>query len=181
MILDGLRAEGPKVMEALNRYVEQHGAEWEAKTGKRIGRDLRGVSYGWANYLMCDYVITPVFKRRGRLVDIEPVFDETGRRVGSKPILQDETGRFEGEIVGWQFIHLEPNVGIGLWDRYNLREEANERIRSLRESRPFDWNRVGQSDRIVLRSYVLSGEEYLKANFGKKGIQRAKIEKAAEK
>ncbi|MFB3786846.1 MAG: hypothetical protein ACE15F_10815 [bacterium] len=181
MILEGLRAEGPKVMEALNRYVKKYGAEWEAHTGKTIGQDLRGVSYGWANYLMCDYVITPVFKRRGRLVDILPVFDENGRRVGSKPILQDETGRFEGEIVDWRFIHLEPNVGIGLWDRYNLREEANERISSQREGRPFDWNRVGQGDRVVLRSYVLGGEEYLKANFGKKGIQRAKIEKAVEK
>jgi len=54
-------------------------------------------------------------------------------------------------------------------------------LKPQRKDRPFDWKRVGQGDRVVLRSYVLGGEEYLKANFGKKGIQRAAIEKAVEK
>ncbi len=176
-IMKGLHAEGPKVMKAMNAYVEKHGKKWEKRTGHKIGKDLRGVSYGWANYLMSDYVIMPIFKRRGRLADIKPVFDEAGRRIGSVPILQDEKGRFEGEIVKWQFIHLEPNVGIGLWDRYNLREEWHELKRSQDQGVKFDWNHIGQSDRIILRNYVLSGEDYLKANF-KKGIDREAVEKA---
>jgi hypothetical protein len=179
-IMNGLHAEGPKVMNAMNQYMESYGPEWEKCTGKTIGEDLRGVSYGWANYLMSDYVISPVFEKRGRLVDIEPLFDDNGRRIGSKPILQDEEGRFEGKIVDWQFIHLEPNVGIGLWDRYNLREQANEIERNQKTGSKFDWSNIGQSDRIVLKNYVLSGEEYLKANFGKDGIDRKSVNKAAE-
>jgi UDP-glucose/GDP-mannose dehydrogenase family protein len=176
-ILKGLHAEGPKLMNAMTAYVDKNGAAWEKETGKKIGQDLRGVSYGWANYLMNDYVITPVFERRGRLVDIKPIFED-GRRIGSTPILQDENGRFDGKIIDWNFILLEPNVGIGLWDRYNLREQVNEQIASKNEGRKFDWNAVGTSDRIVLRNYVLSGEAYVKANFGTKGINRENINNA---
>ncbi len=165
-ILEGLHAEGPKVMNAMNEYVKKHGAAWEKAKGRTIGKDLRGVSYGWANYLMSDYLISPIFERPGRLVDIEPVIDENGVRIGSKPILQDEQGRFEGKITGWNFIHLEPNVGIGLWDRYNLREEVNETMKSRQEKRAFNWDNIGVSDRIVLKNFILSGEEYLKVNFG---------------
>ncbi len=179
-ILEGLHAEGPKVMNAMNEYVKKHGAEWEKAKGRTIGEDLRGVSYGWANYLMSDYLISPIFKRPGRLVDIEPFFDEEGNRIGSKPILQDEEGRFEGEIVDWQFIHLEPNVGIGLWDRYNLREEVNEAMKAKREKREYNWNNIGVSDRIVLKNFILSGEDYLKANFGNDGIERKAIQSTIE-
>lgn len=177
-ILNGLHAQGPKLMEAMNAFIERYGSEWEQKTGKKIGTDLRGVSYGWTNYLMNDFVITPVYKRYGRLVDTQPAYDGQGRRIGSIPILQDKTGRFEGEITGWKFILLEPNVGIGLWDRYNLREQVNEQSACRREKRRFNWNNVGQSDRIVLRTFVLSGEDYLKANFGKKGISREAIDRS---
>ncbi|MBN2326155.1 MAG: hypothetical protein JXR73_03305, partial [Candidatus Omnitrophica bacterium] len=179
-ILKGLHAQGPKVMKAMTAFIEKYGQEWEKKTGKKIGQDLRGVSYAWANYLMNDFVITPVYKRRGRLVDIKPVFDEEGRRIGSIPMLQDEKERFEGEIIDWQFILLEPNVGIGLWDRYNLREQVYEQTASRRENRPFDWSRIGQSDRIVLRNYVLSGEDYIKANFGAQGINRSSVNQSAQ-
>ena len=71
-------------------------------------------------------------------------------------------------------------MGIGLWDRYNLREEFNEKRQAEREKRPFNPDHVGQSDRIVLKNYVLAGEEYLKANFGKKGIQREAVNKAVK-
>ncbi len=179
-IMDGLRNEGPKVMHAMNEFINHYGPKWEEQTKTKIGEDLRGVSYGWANYLMCDYVILPVYKRNGRLVDILPEYDDEGHRIGSKPILQDEEGRFEGKIIDWKFIHLEPNVGIGLWDRYNLREEYAERQRSRKENKPFDWDNVGVSDRIVMRNFVLSGEDYLKANFGKDGINRKAINKAAK-
>ncbi|HQQ00035.1 MAG TPA: hypothetical protein PLY86_16400, partial [bacterium] len=62
------------------------------------------------------------------------------------------------------FIHLEPNVGVGLWDRYTLREEENERLKAKREGREINWEVIGVSDRTVLRSFALAGEEYLKAN-----------------
>ncbi len=78
-------------------------------------------------------------------------------------ILEDESGRFEGQIVDWHFIHLEPNVGIGLWDRFNLREEVLEREASTRDQRAFDWSNVGTSDRVVLRNLVISGAQYLDA------------------
>ena len=172
-ILEGLKAEGPKMMNAITKFAELYGPEWEKKTGKKIGRDLRGVSYSWANYLMGDYVITPVYKRYGRLVDIQPLLDDNGRRIGSKPILQDAEGRFEGEIVKWKFIHLEPNVGIGLWDRYNLREEVNEKTRSVQQEDVCNPDHIGQSDRIILKNFVLAGEEYLKANFGKKAVKES--------
>ncbi len=179
-IIDGLHAEAPKVMKAMNAFVERYGSTWEKNTGLKIGDDLRGVSYGWANYLMCDYVILPIFERNGRLVDILPEYDEKGRRIGSIPILQDEKGRFEGNIIDWKFIHLEPNVGIGLWDRYNLREQAFEEKLSHEKGREFDWYNVGRSDRVVMRNFVLSGEDYLKANFGQDGIDRKAVHQAMD-
>ena len=52
---------------------------------------------------------------------------------------------------------------IGLWDRFNLREEVLEQEASRREGRTFDWDQVGTSDRVVLRNFVIAGEEYLDA------------------
>ncbi|HNT33604.1 MAG TPA: hypothetical protein PKH07_01250, partial [bacterium] len=60
--------------------------------------------------------------------------------------------------------HLEPNIGIGLWDRYNLREEEMERRMSDAENRPFNWSNVGKSDRVVLRNFAIAGRQYLEAN-----------------
>ena len=61
---------------------------------------------------------------------------------------------------------LEPNVGIGLWDRFNLREEEWEARAAAAEGRAFDWDRVGRDDRIVLRNFAIAGRGYLEANFG---------------
>jgi len=159
-----LEEQAPKVMDAMARFARKYARTYREERGREIGEDLRGVSYGWPPYLMLDYLATPVFKRRGRLVDIEAEYDADGKRIGSKVILQDEQGRFEGEIVDWKFIHLEPNVGVGLWDRYTLREEENERLKAKREGREINWEVIGVSDRTVLRSFALAGEEYLKAN-----------------
>jgi hypothetical protein len=99
-------------------------------------------------------------------VDIEPRFDKSGERLPSAIILEDSEGRFEGEISSWRFIHLEPNVGIGLWDRFSLREEEWERYFAEQQGRQFNWNNIGKDDRIVLRNFALMAEEYVKANFG---------------
>src|SRR5262245_33618694 len=151
----------PLVMQALDRYAPQFDATFRAKRGRAIGRDLRGVSYRWPGYMMLDYLVTPVFEREGRLVDIEPVYDPEGRRLPSRIVLEDGVGRFEGKIVSWRFVHLEPNVGIGLWDRFNLREEEWETRAAAEQGRAFDWNAVGREDRIVLRNFAIAGQEYL--------------------
>jgi hypothetical protein len=162
-IRPGLESEAPKVMHALAAFAQRYAVRFEQARHRPVGQDARGVSYAWPPYMMLDYLVSPVFDRPGRLVDIEPMYDQAGRRVGSAPIVQDEHGRSQARITGWQFIHLEPNVGVGLWDRFNLREEVLETEASRRAGRPFDWGQVGTSDRVVLRNFVLAGEEYLDA------------------
>jgi len=162
-VLEGLRDQAPKVMRACARFAEKYEKTFELIRGRKAGKDMRGVSYGWPPYLMLDFLASPVFEKPGRLVDIEPTYDADGNRAGSRAILEGPDGRFEGKIKGWRFIHLEPNIGIGLWDRYNLREEIHERRNSKKEDRAFDWHNVGQSDRIVLRTFLRAGEEYLRA------------------
>jgi hypothetical protein len=162
----GLSDQVPLVMDALHRYAARYAMAFQSRHGREVGEDLRGVSYGWPAYLMLDYLITPEFERDGKLVDIEPRFDDRGERIESAVILEDGRGRFEGKVAGWRLIHLEPNVGIGLWDRFSLREEEWERIWSRQEGREFDWDKVGQDDRRVLRNFAIAGEEYLRANFG---------------
>jgi hypothetical protein len=165
-IREGLSAQVPLVMQALAKYAPRFADTFRAKRGREIGSDLRGVSYGWPAYLMLDYLVTPVFVRDGKLVDIEPRFDNSGERLPSAIILEDSGGRFEGEIASWRFIHLEPNVGIGLWDRFSLREEEWERYFADQQGRPFNWNNIGKDDRVVLRNFALMAEEYVRANFG---------------
>ena len=162
-IRPGLEREADKVMKAMVRFAAAYEPVFRAARGRGIGRDARGVSYAWSPYLMLDFLVSPVFDRPGRLVDIQPVYDASGRRLGSTPILQDESGRSAAGIESWQFIHLEPNVGIGLWDRFNLREEVLEERASRRQGRAFDWGNVGTSDRTVLRNIVIAGEQYLDA------------------
>lgn len=166
-IRDGLSAQVPLVMKALDKYAPVFEKSYRERRGRPAGTDLRGVSYGWPGYMMLDYLVTPVFEREGRLADIEPLYDNAGQRTGSRIILEDAGGRFEGCITGWRFIHLEPNVGIGLWDRFNLREEYWETKEAASAGRPLNWRAVGHDDRIVLRNFAIAGEEYLKANFAR--------------
>lgn len=165
-IRQGLSAQVPLVMKALDRYAPTFEKAFRERRGRPAGKDLRGVSYGWPGYMMLDYLVTPVFEREGRLADVEPVYDQGGKRTGSRIILEDGAGRFEARITGWRFIHLEPNVGIGLWDRFNLREEHWEARDAAAAGRAFDWNAVGRDDRVVLRNLAIAGEEYLRANLG---------------
>ena len=159
----GLERDAGKVMTAMARFAGKYEPEFRRTRGRDIGEDARGVSYAWPPYLMLDFLVSPVFDHPGRLVDIQPVYDESGNRTGSVPVVQDESGRHESRIKSWEFIHLEPNVGIGLWDRFNLREEMLETQASEGQGRAFNWDNVGTSDRIVLRNFVIAGEQYLDA------------------
>jgi hypothetical protein len=147
-----------RVMKALSAYERRSAQAYTAETGREIGRDLMGVSYGIPRYMMLDFLVTPRFAEPGDLVEIR-------REVDSEPvyILQRDGMRFPGSVRGWRVVLIEPNIGVGLWDRVALREEFHEREASRREQRPFDWSRVGDNARIVLRDLSRGGEDYLQA------------------
>lgn len=172
-LLAKLRDSAIAAIEALSAY-EARGAErYKRETGREVGKDASGVSYGAARYMMMDFLLTPVFAEEGVPVDVEPVVDERGVRVGSRIILQRGEDRFEGKIVDWRAVLIEPNIGIGLWDRVALREEAHEREAAQREGRPMDWTKVGANARIVLRDMARAAEEYMQAVFGEDALSRA--------
>lgn len=166
LIKQGLAKEAPLAMKALAEFAQKYEPEFKAARARDVGSDLRGVPYSWPAYLMLDYLFAPEFEREGKLVDIAPRHNGAGERIGSRIILEDKDGRFEAKMTGCRFIHLEPNVGIGLMDRYNLREEEREKSRAREEGRPFNWDAVGTDDRIVLRNFAIAGQEYLEAAFG---------------
>jgi hypothetical protein len=157
-LFSGLADAARKVMEALSAYEQRAGEAYTAETGRAVGTDLTGVSYGNPRYMMLDFLVTPRFTEAGDLVEIrtaddgEPIF-----------VLQCDGLRFPGSIAGWRVVMIEPNIGVGLWDRVALREEFHEREASKLEQRPFEWNRVGENARIVLRDLTRGGETYLQA------------------
>jgi len=166
LIKEGLAEQAPLAMEALAAYAQKYAPIFKTARARDVGADLRGVPYSWPAYLMLDYLFAPVLEREGRLVDIAPRHNGDGERIGSRIILEDEEGRFEAKMTGCRFILLEPNVGIGLMDRYNLREEDWERTRARQEGRPLNWDVVGADDRIVLGNFAIAGQQYLEGNFG---------------
>ena len=95
---------------------------------------------------------------------------EVNREPGVEPVfvLQHGDRRFPGTLSGWRVVLIEPNIGVGLWDRVALREEAHERAASEAARRPFDWDRVGENARVVLRDLSRAGEDYLKALEGQR-------------
>lgn len=158
-----LAEAGRRVMEALADYEARGAAAYAAATGRAVGTDLMGVSYGLPRYLMLDFLIAPVFDREGVLAGIEPLFDETGCRQGSRFLLQQGARRFPGNIVDWRVVLIEPNIGVGLWDRVALREEHHELERARRAGTAPDWDRIGANARIVLMDLNRAGEGYLDA------------------
>lgn len=157
-LFSGLADAAYKVMEALSDYEQRTSEIYSAETGRAVGRDLTGASYGTPRYMMLDFLVTPRFAEDGDLVEIrhegdsEPVF-----------VLQRDGLRFEGTISGWRVVMIEPNIGVGLWDRVALREEFHEHAASEAGNRAFDWDRIGENARIVLRDLTRGGEAYLDA------------------
>jgi len=162
-ILSALDEAGRKTMEAMAAYEKKAAARYQEETGAVIGHDLTGVSYGVPRYLMLDYLLRPVFERPGEVVEILSEVDENSRRTGSRFILHDGSEAFVGKIVGWQVVLIEPNIGIGLWDRVAIREEEHERRRAEAAGEPMNWDRVGENARVVLRDLTRAGADYMAA------------------
>ncbi len=162
-ILHALDEAGRDVMEAMTAFESRAAKHYEKETGDPVGADLTGVSYGIPRYLMLDFLLRPEFDRPGDLVEIMPDVDETGHRIGSQFLLSDGNESFIGKITGWTMILIEPNIGIGLWDRVALREIEHERERAREAGKPMDWNRVGRNARVVLRDLTRAGADYLAA------------------
>lgn len=157
-LFDGLAAAARRVMEALAAYEERGAGAYRRDTGRAVGRDLSGLSYGMPRYMMLDFLVTPRFAEAGDLVEVN-------REAGVEPVfvLQHGDRRFPGTLSGWRVVLIEPNIGVGLWDRVALREEARERAASEADGRPFERDRVGENARIVLRDLSRGGEDYLRA------------------
>lgn len=162
-ILDKLASAGRRVMEALAAYETRALDAYAAATGRQVGSDLTGVSYGVPRYLMLDFLIAPIFAQEGVLAEIEPIFDDHGRRAGSRFMLLQDGRLLAGTIADWRVVLIEPNIGVGLWDRVALREEQHELERAGREGGEPDWDLVGENARIVLRDLNRAGEDYLDA------------------
>ncbi len=158
-----LASAGSKVMEALTAYEERAGALYRSETGAEVGRDLTGISYGAPRYMMLDFIVAPIFAEPGELVDIRPHFDGAGQRTASEYILRDGQQTFPGHIRDWRVVLIEPNIGLGLWDRVALREEIREERRSTLAAQTMDWDQIGLQARIVLSDLSRAGEEYLRA------------------
>ncbi len=150
---------GEKCMNALAGYVELAGEQYVKETGREIGEDATGVSYACPRYMMLDFLVQPIFEGDGTLVDLEPTFNAVGERTGAQFILQHGAERVTGTVKDWRVVLIEPNIGIGLWDRLALREE----FYAVTTADTPDWNAVGANARIVLRDLAKAGEDYLKA------------------
>jgi hypothetical protein len=162
-IIDKLSAAGRKIMEIMSNDQARSRLSYRQETGREIGEDLMGVSYGMPRYMMLDFLIAPVFDRAGVLVDIQAEFDEHGERIGSHFMLQHGDSPAPANIVDWRIVLLEPNVGVGLWDRVALREEYHELQRAAMHGVSPDWQRIGENARIVLRDLNQAGEQYIDA------------------
>lgn len=166
-ILALMARAGRLVMEALAAYEARTAAAYEAELGRPVGRDLTQLSYGVPRYMMLDFLVAPVFDTPGMLVDVAPAFNAEGRRTGSTFLLREGERTFAGRIADWRVVLIEPNIGVGLWDRVALREEAHELERAKAAGREPDWDQVGTQARIVLADLSRAGETYLAALRGR--------------
>ena len=158
-----LAEAGARVMEALAAYEARTAERYTEETGCEVGRDLSGVSYGNPRYMMLDFLVAPLFADAGELVDIQPQYDERGQRVGAQYLLRDGDETFPSRIVDWRVVLVEPNIGLGLWDRVALREAAIEESSAADAQRSVHPEAIGRQARIVLSDLSKAGEAYLDA------------------
>ena len=158
-----LAQAGGRVMEALAAYEARTADAYREETGCEVGRDLTGVSYGNPRYMMLDFLVAPLFADSGELVDIRPQYDAQGQRIGAEYLLREGGRTFASAIVDWRIVLVEPNIGLGLWDRVALRETVVESQRAQEQQRPEDPDATGQQARIVLSDLSRAGEAYLDA------------------
>ncbi len=162
-ILTKLADAGRKVMQALSDYETEAGSVYEQETGCEIGTDLLNVSYGTPRYMMLDFLITPIFAETGSLVEVRTEMNQESGKPHTIFILQDGSHRFPGQVMDWRVVLIEPNIGVGLWDRVALREEFEGLGMAKTEGRMPSWDRVGKNARIVIKDLHRAGEEYLQA------------------
>jgi len=160
-LLNRLLQAARQAAEALAAYHIRAGATYRRETGREVGEDATGVSYGEPRYLMLDFIAVPRFREPGDLVETRPRYDEHGNRTGTDYLLAGDGRSRHGTVTGWRVVLVEPNIGVGLWDRVALREEVHEGRRAGVAGREPDWHRVGAEARIVLRDLHGAGEEYL--------------------
>ncbi|MHB9025042.1 MAG: hypothetical protein ACYC7E_12870 [Armatimonadota bacterium] len=158
-----LQESGEKCMQALARYEGVAGERYTQETDNTIGQDASGLSYAVPRYMMLDFLVQPIFAEEGTLVDLEPVYSATGERTGISFILQQGDERVPGTVVDWRVVLIEPNIGIGLWDRVAIREEFFARATAAQDTAPIDWNTVGANARVVLKDLAKAGQDYLQA------------------
>ncbi|MEE3233622.1 MAG: hypothetical protein VX294_05590 [Candidatus Latescibacterota bacterium] len=163
VIFERLADAGRNVMNALSAYEKRAGNDYKHQTGRNVGSDLTGLSYGIPRYMMLDFLIAPIFDQPGELVDIQPDFDATGQRKGSHYILRHKEDTFRAQICDWRIVLVEPNIGLGLWDRVAIREEIMEQEQSTKNRTPFNSDAVGQQARLVLADLTRAGADYLNA------------------
>jgi hypothetical protein len=159
-LIERLGDAARRAAEALSGYEERAGARYQRERGRPVGTDLTGMSYGLPRYLMLDFLVVPVFAGASDEWEIRAVHDGSGCRTGSEFLLRRGKERWTDEPVDWRVVLIEPNIGVGLWDRVALREEAHEKDRARAEDREPDWTRIGVQARIVLRDLNAAGEKY---------------------
>ncbi|MGD0962183.1 MAG: hypothetical protein ABSB19_20425, partial [Methylomonas sp.] len=160
-ILTKLADAGRRVMAALAGCEAQFSAQYTRETGRPVGADLLGYSYGNPRYMMLDFLIAPLFDQAGALVEVEAVFDAQGERTGSRFLLQQGQRTVAANIADWRVVLIEPNIGVGLWDRVALREEYHELERARAAGAAPDWERVGANARVILEDFNSAGAAYL--------------------
>lgn len=160
-LLKRLAEAARKAAEALAAYADEAAGTYQRETGRAVGRDLLGVSYSHPRYLMLDFLVAPVFGEYGGGVTLQPSYGDDGSRIGSVFVSRQGGKDTVVTPTDWRVVLIEPNIGVGLWDRVALREEVHELRRAGEARREPDWNRVGQNARIVLRDLHKAGEQYL--------------------
>ena len=161
-ILTKLADAGRKVMQALSAYETQAGSVYEQETGCEIGTDLLNVSFGNPRYMMLDFLITPIFAETGSLAEVRTEMDTENAETRTLFMLQDGSHRFPGQVMDWRVVLIEPNIGVGLWDRVAVREEFEELELAKAEERMPNWDRIGENARIVIKDLHRAGEDYLR-------------------